>query len=299
MKLHESQAVFPNDVSYFFKISTLESLNINNGLMNGPVRAPHSQIIWITRGTGYFTIDLEKFQMTDNTIYTIPPGRYYQFSSADVIGGYVLSFNPDFLNLAIEGSGRTFFKEIGTDLNRVNMVALRSGNPELQHLIGDIAREFETHLTLRLEILSGFFKIFLMYMKRLALTVRQEEASSHKMRLFNKFYAKVDNDFMTMRQVAEYANELSVSPSYLTDVVKKVSGYSASYHIQQRMVQEAKRLAIYSDASMKMVAYTLGFEDLSHFSKFFKHAAGLNFSEYKKSNLLRSDHFPDLSMNSR
>ncbi len=53
------------------------------------------------------------------------------------------------------------------------------------------------------------------------------------------------------------------------------------------MVQEAKRLAMYSDANMKMVAYALGFEDPSHFSKFFKNAAGLNFSEYKKKSYVR------------
>src|ERR1700744_5549097 len=136
MKPTERQPVFPNDVSYFFEISTLESLNINKGSMSDPVRVPHAQIIWITRGSGYFTIDLEKFQMTDNTIYTIPPGRFHHFRPTDTLGGLVLSFNTDFLNLAIEGFGRPFFKEIGADLNRVNMVALRSDNPELQHLIG-------------------------------------------------------------------------------------------------------------------------------------------------------------------
>ena len=294
MQPQERQSVFPNDVSYFFEISTLESLNINKGSMSDPVRRTHSQIIWITRGAGYFTIDVEKFQMMDNAIYTIPPGRFHQFRPADAIAGYVLSFNPDFLNLAIEGQGRPFFKEIGTDLNRVNMFELRSECPVvLQNLLADISREFETHLMLRLEILSGLFRIFLMYMKRLATTIRQEEASSHKMRLFNNFYAKLDKEYKTMKQVAEYANELSVSPSYLTDVVKKVSGNSASYHIQQRMVQEAKRLAMYSDASMKMVAYSLGFDDLSHFSKFFKNVAGISFTEYKKSNSARSAQYPN------
>ena len=293
MQPHERQSVFPNDVSYFFEISTLESLNINKGSINDPVRRPHSQIIWITRGAGYFTVDVEKFQMIDNAIYTIPPGRFHQFRPADVITGYILSFNPDFLNLAIEGQGRPFFKEIGTDLNRVNMVELRSDGPVLQNLLADIIRELETHLMLRLEILSCLFRIFLMYMKRMTTTIRQEEASSHKMRLFNNFYAKLDKEYKTKKQVAEYASELSVSPSYLTDVVKKVSGYSASYHIQQRMVQEAKRLAMYSDASMKMVAYTLGFDDLSHFSKFFKNFAGISFTEYKKSNSIRSVHYPN------
>jgi mannose-6-phosphate isomerase-like protein (cupin superfamily) len=87
MKQNESEHAFPNDVSYFFDISTLESLSINKGSMNDPMRRPHAQIIWITRGTGYFTVDLEVFQMTDNTIYTIPPGRFHQFRTTDVVAG--------------------------------------------------------------------------------------------------------------------------------------------------------------------------------------------------------------------
>ena len=250
--------------------------------MDNPVRSPHSQMVWITRGTGYFTIDLEKFRMSDNTIYTIPSGRFHQFKPAGELSGYVLSYNSDFLSLAIEGPDRPFFKKISADLNRVNMVVLQADNPVLQNLLDDMTRESGTDLTLRLEILGCLFKIFLIYVKRLATTTQQEEASSHKMRLFNNFYAKLDKEYKRMKQVAEYASELSVSPSYLTDVVKKVTGYSASHHIQQRMVQEAKRLAMYNDASMKMVAYSLGFDDLSHFSKFFKNAAGINFSEFKK-----------------
>ena len=281
----EQQPVFANDVSYFLEITTLES--IRSETKGDPVRKPHAQLVWVTRGSGYFTIDLEKFRMMDNTIYMIPPGRCHQFMSTGELSGHVLAFNADFLNLAIDSPGRPFFKEISDDLMRVNMLSLQSDNPILRNIFAEISREFETHLMLRLEILSGLFKIFLVYVKRLATTIRQEEASSHKMRLFNSFFAKLDKQFKTMKQVADYASELSVSPSYLTVVVKKVSGYSASHHIQQRMVQEAKRLAMYSDANMKMVAYALGFEDPSHFSKFFKNAAGLNFSEFKKKSYVR------------
>jgi AraC-like DNA-binding protein len=125
-------------------------------------------------------------------------------------------------------------------------------------------------------------KVFLITLKRLSKAVRQQFASSRKMRLFINFSSKLEKNFLTKRLVAEYASELSVTPNYLTEVVKKITGYSASYHIQQRMVQEAKRLAMYSDANMKVIAYTLGFDDLSHFSKFFKNAAGMNFTEFKK-----------------
>ena len=282
-----TQPVFPNDESFFFESSTLESLNPDGAPSPDPMRRPYYQIVWITKGSGYCTIDLERYRVIDNTIYTIPAGRFYQFEPAGELSGHVISFNTDFLDLSIEGPGRPFFREIGADLRRVNMFSLQAVAPALTHLLDDITREYRTHQVLRLEILSGLFKIFLIYMKRQVKTVRQEEASSQCMRLLNNFYAKLDKQYKTMKQVAEYASELSVTPSYLTQVIKKVTGYSASYHIQQRMVQEAKRLAIYSDANMKTVAYSLGFDDLSHFSKFFKNAAGLNFSEFKKRTFVR------------
>ena len=282
MQTTVNEPVFPDDVRFFFEISTLESLSQRGSSMPDPMRRPYYQLVWITRGSGCCSIDLEKYRLADNVIYTIPPGRFHQFMPAGDVSGYVLSFNTEFLHLAIEGPGRPFFKEISADLKQVSMLSLQSGNAALHLVLADITREFETHLMLQMEILSGLFKILLVYMKRLATPVRREEASSHRMRLFNSFYAKLDEQFKTMKQVAEYASELSVTPNYLTDVVKKVTGYSASYHIQQRMVLEAKRLALYSDANMKMVAYSLGFDDLSHFSKFFKNAAGINFSEFRK-----------------
>jgi AraC-like DNA-binding protein len=87
---------------------------------------------------------------------------------------------------------------------------------------------------------------------------------------------------MQHKMVAEYAEELSVSPNHLNEIVKKVSGFPASHHIRQRVLLEAKRLAAYSGASMKEIAYSLGFEDIAHFSKFFKNLSGSNFTSYKK-----------------
>jgi AraC-like DNA-binding protein len=287
MQTTVKQDVFPDDVNYFFEISTVESVYLNSDPVNGPLRRPHYQIVWITSGSGYFSIDLERYRIKDNAIYTIPPGRFHQFMPEGRISGYVFSFNIDFLYLSIEGPARPFFEEISSGLNRVNMYQLQLGDQALQNVLADINREFGAHLILRMEILSGLFKVFLLYMKRNSTAIRQEAVSSSPNRLFSSFYAKLDNQFRTMKQVADYANELFVSPSYLNYVVKKVTGHSASYHIRQRTVQEAKRLLLYNHANMKMVAYTLGFEDLSHFSKYFKNATGIRFTDFKKKTFIR------------
>ncbi len=78
---------------------------------------------------------------------------------------------------------------------------------------------------------------------------------------------------------------LFVTPNYLNEIIKKITGYSAGYHIRQRITLEAKRMALYSDNSMKEIAYNLGFLDCAHFSKFFKTITGSNFTEFKKEKL--------------
>lgn len=287
MQKNLKQLAFPDDVNYFFDISTIESIYLNRDLENEPVRRPHYQIVWITHGSGYFFIDLEKYRVRDNAICTIPPGRFHQFMPESRTSGYVLSFNLDFLHLAVGGSGRPFFEEISSDLNRVSMFLPKLGDREPKNVLDDISREFKAQQTLKLEFLSGFLKIFLLYIKRNSTTILKEELSCRSTRLFNSFYAKLDNHFRTMKQVADYANELLVSPGHLTDAVKKVTGHSASYHIKQRTVQEAKRMLMYNDANLKMVAYTLGFDDLSHFSKYFKNATGITFTDFRKKIFVR------------
>ena len=75
-------------------------------------------------------------------------------------------------------------------------------------------------------------------------------------------------------------------PNYLNRTVKKMTGLTASYHIQQQIILEAKRQAIHSNVSMKEIAYFLGFDNLAHFSKFFKNNSGMSFSTFKKERAL-------------
>ena len=266
-----------------FEVRRIEWLKTNHELPDQPCQPNFFMIVWVLKGSGHYCIDMEKYPVADNTVFVVPPGRMQQLRPAGNISGYVLSFTSDFLYLSTISPGRPLYNELVAGLSRVSMLALKEQRAEivLGNVIKDMVREFESYLLLRTEILSGLMNIFLIYLHRMATPVQHEWTTNRKVHLFNNFYSKVEKDFLTKRLVAEYASELSVTPNYLSDVVKRVTGYSASYHIQQRMVLEAKRMAMYSDANMKLIAYNLGFDDISHFSKFFKNAAGVNFSEFR------------------
>jgi AraC-like DNA-binding protein len=87
--------------------------------------------------------------------------------------------------------------------------------------------------------------------------------------------------------VKQYATELHVSANHLNEVVKRITGRCAGNQIRERIVLEAKRKAVSPQTSMKEVAFDLGYDDMAHFSKFFKSVCGKNFSTFKKERFLQ------------
>jgi AraC family transcriptional activator of pobA len=109
-----------------------------------------------------------------------------------------------------------------------------------------------------------------------------EVLQSREAEMVRKFMNLLKRNFVKQKLVIEYAGQLCVTPNYLNRVVKKVTGLTASHHIQQQIIMEAKRQAMYSQVSMKEIAYGLGFDNLAHFSKYFKTNSGINFTDFKR-----------------
>jgi AraC family transcriptional regulator, transcriptional activator of pobA len=267
-----------------FEINSIQWLKENMRLLDKPQRHFSAQIIWIMNGRGHYCIDTERYALADNTIYFVPSGRVQQLHARGDLTGYILSFSSDLFLLAIASPCQPVSDELIAGFSRVNVVSVRDKKTEnvLTNFLEEMMQELAEHRLLHSEVLAGLLKVFLIYLRRMSLPLKQEISSSKTITLFNAFNSTLDKSILTRRSVADYASDLSVTPSYLTEVVKRFTGLSASQHIQQRKVLEAKRLAIYSGDNMKSIAYKLGFDDVSHFSKFFKNATGINFSDFKK-----------------
>lgn len=82
-----------------------------------------------------------------------------------------------------------------------------------------------------------------------------------------------------------YASKLNVSTGYLNEVIKEVTGSTVSYWIQQEIFIEAKRLLYYTDMDVKEIAYQLGYNDYSYFTRSFRKSIGLSPSEFRSLNL--------------
>ena len=100
-----------------------------------------------------------------------------------------------------------------------------------------------------------------------------------------KAYYKEGSQFdLGLPSVKYCANQLNLSPNYLSDMLKKETGKSAKEHINAFVIDQAKNKLLGSSERVSQIAYDLGFEYPQHFSKLFKSRTGMSPAEYRSVN---------------
>ena len=263
-----------------FEIHTLEWFFQHNQQCTTRLRS--YEMIWIRSGTGELTIDDLDMQLLAGNVYLFRPGQFRHLQHAHRIDGYYLTMQPDFFHF----SGSEAMLLPGDNHHAFDGAIVIETDEEVRQEAEDILiklrREFTHYANTRGGIMKGLFRIFVLYLSQKMTRPAGQVLSGTEKDLVNRFMVSLKKHFTTRKMVADYAGEFCVTPGHLNRIVKKISGFPVSYHIQQQIVLEAKRLACYSDRSMKEIAYALGFDDLAHFSKFFKNNSGMNFSNFKK-----------------
>jgi AraC-like DNA-binding protein len=272
-----------------FEIHTMDWIAQNRFQQNEvPHRHTYFVIIWVKNGTGVHFIDVDKYELENNTVYCLTPGQIHQLKVEGPIDGYVISFTAEFLSLNEDNFNLLFNTGLFYTFSHSPVIKVSEEMADdMGGIVTKMMKEYANFFLLRSEILRGFLKIFLIYLTRQFEGADSQAQQPRNIELAKRFLSLLEQQFTTKKMVADYADQLAVTPNYLNEVIKKVSGFPASHHIQQRIVLEAKRQAAWSDTSMKEIAWHLGFDDVAHFSKFFKNVAGTSFSDFRKELAIR------------
>jgi AraC-like DNA-binding protein len=88
------------------------------------------------------------------------------------------------------------------------------------------------------------------------------------------------NGLPTVQYISE---QLNISPNYLSDMLRSVTGQSTQQHIHDKLIEKAKEILTTTSLSVSEVAYQLGFEYPQSFSKLFKSKTNSSPLEYRHS----------------
>ncbi|MBR6339699.1 MAG: AraC family transcriptional regulator [Alloprevotella sp.] len=111
-----------------------------------------------------------------------------------------------------------------------------------------------------------------------------DRVSSRNHLTFDSFINLLQQNYREHREVGWYAGQLNLTPKYLSEVVKQVSGRNASGWINAFVVNELKGLLRSSSLSIKEISRRMNFANQSFLGKYFKSATGLSPAAYRKVN---------------
>jgi AraC-like DNA-binding protein len=234
-----------------------------------PHRHRFYQIIWVVDGAGVHAADFEEHAIRPQTVFLISAGQVHLVRVDRPLRGYMLVFTADFLALDGLAAGATavlpFFRPGASN----PVLALADDDAEqLCGIAEALLAEFASRAAWRPEMLRAHFQILLLSLGRVAR--RQEVGVVPPASSVARFQALIEDQFRHLHQVAEYARLLALTPGHLNDLTKAATGQTASALIDARLVLEAKRLLVHSDAPAAEIAADLGFPDPAYFGRFFR-----------------------------
>ena len=251
-----------------------------------PHRHDYFTIIVVEQAEGTHQIDFIEYPLRENMVYFVSPEQiHYVTITSPAPRGYVLLFRPDFLQQYSFSPLQLYDMDLFFNCDESLPLGLSADEmKELLPFIKGISDEALSERTQKWEAVGAWLKLFLLQCKRFK-SIRHLSTKPWEKRqaeIVKQFKNDVEQFFRKLHKVNDYADRQHLTANHLNDVIKSETGTSAKEFIQNRLVLEAKRLALYSELNAKEIAYQLGYDDVAHFSKFFKKSEGVAFSEFRE-----------------
>lgn len=277
-------AAFVNNRNRDAEILAFELGPVPADIKNMSIRVEALMLILCTRGSYKMSIDLNEYDLSENSVVNINPHNYVS----------VYDCSDDFTAVTLVCSIKIVESILPklSDLLPVIVFNRRSPllslSPEqsawMRDAIGLIASKLVIEKTrFMLQKLESIIQALLYEVLDIYLETSKtpKAMSSRKGELMARFILAVAEDCSRHRKVEYYADKLCITSKHLSAVVKDISGVTAGVIIDRYVVLEAKILLKNTDLTIQEISTRLNFPNQSFFGKYFKHATGLAPTEYR------------------
>ncbi len=235
----------------------------------------------------------QQYDFDEGILFFMSPGQVFGIEVAKGVAlkhtGWMLLVHPDFLwNTSLAKTIRKyeFFNY------SVNEALFLSDKEEtiIIGLLQNIKQEYHSNIDKFSQyLIIAQIELLLTYSERFF--HRQfitRKITNHK--ILNRLEEILDEYFVSdkllqkgLPTVQFIAGALNVSPNYLSDLLKVLTGQSTQQHIHDKLIEKAKEKLSTTDLSVSEIAYELGFEHPQSFSKLFKTKTSLSPLEFRHS----------------
>lgn len=244
-----------------------------------PHRDDHYMFILQIQGIFLWELDFKQITLSGSSAHYVAPGQVHRYLSQNDCSGWFLFMNPLLISEKYTQILNTYLNSNqGIDISDKNV--LFSIISVFETLIKQKKEFFQDHIENSLaDTVLGIFTGAL---------VEQHGAEKliggQKYQTVYRFKHLLQSRYRDSKKAKDYAALLHITPLYLNEIVKQITGFTVSYWIQQTVLLEAKRMLYYSKLDVKQIAFELGYEDHTYFSRFFKKNTGITATEFRLNN---------------
>ncbi|BDD11526.1 AraC family transcriptional regulator (plasmid) [Fulvitalea axinellae] len=238
--------------------------------------------------TGRLAYGRSYYDFSEGTLTFFAPNQTISLqNSATQAEGWMLCFHPDLVYNSPFAKKLDSYRFFDYDSNE----ALHVSDDEkriIEASFKNIKREYSQNIDQHTgELILSNIELLLNYCNRFydRQFLTRKKVNSDTVAKFENllktYFSQKDLIEKGLPSVKHFADELSFSPNYLSDLLTRYTGKSTQEHIHLQLIERAKSELLGSDKTIGEIAYDLGFEYPSHFTKIFKHKTGVSPSRYR------------------
>jgi len=218
-------------------------------------------------------VDIEKSAL----LFATPKIPYNYVPQGQEQGGYFCIFTDEFLIQSKSGvvlDDLPIFQPGGYPIFQLNDEEVE----EIDHIFRKMYKEISSDYAFKYDLLRNYILELIHYGQKLQPATALYPSHTASARVSSLFIELLERQFpiespnqkIRLRTAKDYADQLSVHVNHLNKVLKENTGKTTTDIITNRIVQEAKILLKQTDWNISEIAYSLGFEQVAHFSNFFR-----------------------------
>lgn len=278
----EIERLVPENMRIGTDYFVLESFEIPEHMKDAFRVEGYTTVIIAEKGEAKFMIDMKEYNVKAPFMFTIMSGKiiHHQYISPNYSATILVAANTFYSeilnNNALNRSLAIFVNDMPVmELNDVSQMATNEYLRLLKNAVKDINNP------MRLEVVKHLtLAMYYGYGNRFLITPEKKNVSRND-DIMDQFISLVEQFHRKERGVKFYANKMCLTPKYISSVVNKISGKTASQWIDEAVILEAKALLNCTNMTIQQITIELNFPDQSTFGKYFKNITGLSPKDYR------------------
>ncbi len=232
---------------------------------------PHRQdfygLFYFSRSGGSHYVDFTEYKINEGDVHLISDEQVHFFENIDNALGKIILFTAGFFD------NDALLEHLFEKAEQNPVISLHDEQRKYwENLLSQMENVYVSDRKFKNEILKNYLSVALFEIYQ----YQQEKPALHNTEYlrFVTFKKDLKTYFKTHKKVSFYAGKQNITPKTLNLAVRKIVNKSAKRFINDYVLLSAKRLLVNTNLTSAEIAYELGFDEPTNFTKFFKKTEG-------------------------